>query len=207
MHPIDCVALRAAFPWAGDGPKHNYVRVGSWRRTHLLRGGHARRRCVGDAERASSSLPAGRAVGIRCARHMGAGRLRCGLSGTAVQGRTMVVGFRSGQSPAPWQGTGACFFKKVGYDGQYFCMSRGQRIDRLPDNFNSAISSIQILRARSVIVYGQNYYQGRSARVPDSIPNLKLVADSGDRQELEQPDFVDSRGLSSATGAVGRILF
>ncbi len=78
-----------------------------------------------------------------------------------------------GNRPAPWQGTGACFFKKVGYDGPYFCMSRGQRIDRLPDNFNSAISSIQILRARSVIVYGQNYYQGRSGRVPDSIPNLK----------------------------------
>jgi hypothetical protein len=78
-----------------------------------------------------------------------------------------------GNRPAPWQGTGACFYKNVGYSGPYFCMSRGQRIDRLPDNFNSAISSIQILRARSVIVYGQNYYQGRSARVPDSIPNLK----------------------------------
>jgi hypothetical protein len=37
-----------------------------------------------------------------------------------------------GVRPAPWRGTGACFYKRVQFDGPYFCLSRGDRIDRLP---------------------------------------------------------------------------
>ena len=52
-------------------------------------------------------------------------------------------------------------------------MGRGEKIDRLPSGFNNAISSIQVVRARSVVIYSQNNFQGYSSRVPDSIPNLK----------------------------------
>jgi Protein of unknown function (DUF3011) len=78
-----------------------------------------------------------------------------------------------GVRPAPWKGTGACFYRNVGFDGAYFCMGRGEKIDRLPSGFNNAISSIQVVRARSVVIYSQNNFQGYSSRVPDSIPNLK----------------------------------
>ena len=112
-----------------------------------------------------------------------------------------------GNRPAPWQGTGACFFRKVGYDGPYFCMSRGQRDRPLAGQFqqrhllDSDPSRALGDRLRAKLLSG--VFGARSGQHPE----FEAMADSGYRQELEQQDFVDPRGLSSATGAVGRILF
>jgi hypothetical protein len=78
-----------------------------------------------------------------------------------------------GNRPAPWKGTGACFYRNVGFDGPYFCMSRGEKIDRLPPGFNDAISSIQVVRARSVSIFSKNGFQGYAGRISDDVANLK----------------------------------
>jgi len=78
-----------------------------------------------------------------------------------------------GHRPATWRGTGACFYRKVGFDGKYFCLGRGDRINRLPSDFNDSISSIQVVRAKSVYVFGMDNFGGRSALVRDDVPNLK----------------------------------
>jgi hypothetical protein len=78
-----------------------------------------------------------------------------------------------GHHPEPWQGQGACFFRNAGFDGPYFCLSRGERIDHLPVGFNDAITSIQILRARSVAVFSKDRFSGYAARTSDDIGNLR----------------------------------
>jgi hypothetical protein len=78
-----------------------------------------------------------------------------------------------GHRPEAWRGVGACFYRNVGFDGPYFCLGRGERITRLPSGFNDAISSIQLLRAGKVDIFGMDNFTGRSARVRDNVPNLK----------------------------------
>jgi hypothetical protein len=78
-----------------------------------------------------------------------------------------------GHRPEAWRGTGACFYRSAGFGGAYFCLARGERVDRLPPGFDDAISSIQLLRANTVTIFGQPNFGGRSALVPGDIPNLK----------------------------------
>jgi len=84
-----------------------------------------------------------------------------------------------GHRPEAWRGTGACFYRNPGFDGAYFCMNRGETIDALPRGFNDAITSIQIVRARSVEVFTAAGYGGYSARFSDDVGNLKAVRITG----------------------------
>jgi len=78
-----------------------------------------------------------------------------------------------GHRPEPWRGTGACFYRNVGYDGAYFCLARGERVDHLPPGYNNAISSIQIVRANRVIIFSQDNFNGHAGELHDDVPNLK----------------------------------
>lgn len=78
-----------------------------------------------------------------------------------------------GHHPEPWRGVGACFYRNVGYDGPYFCLSRGERIDRMPVGFDNAISSIQVVRAEHVVIFSKDNFGGYGGAVHENVPNLK----------------------------------
>ncbi len=78
-----------------------------------------------------------------------------------------------GHRPEAWRGVGACFYRNVGFDGPYFCLGRGDRVASMPSGFGNAISSIQVLRANAVYVFGESNFSGRSIRVQGDVPNLK----------------------------------
>jgi hypothetical protein len=78
-----------------------------------------------------------------------------------------------GHRPEQWRGTGACFYRNVGYDGPYFCLARGERVNHMPPGFDNAISSIQVLRANSVMIFSKDNYGGYGGRIRDDVPYLK----------------------------------
>lgn len=78
-----------------------------------------------------------------------------------------------GHRPEPWRGQGACFYRNVGYGGPYFCLARGERINHMPSGFDNAISSIQVMRANSVMIFSKDNFGGYGGRIRDDVPNLK----------------------------------
>ncbi|HXX46455.1 MAG TPA: DUF3011 domain-containing protein [Candidatus Acidoferrales bacterium] len=78
-----------------------------------------------------------------------------------------------GHRPEAWQGTGACFFTDSGYGGRYFCMSRGEAIRHMPPGFDNRISSIQLVRANSVLIFSKDDFGGYSGRISEDVPMLK----------------------------------
>lgn len=78
-----------------------------------------------------------------------------------------------GHRPEAWHGTGACFYRDAGFQGAYFCLQRGESVDRLPPGFNDAITSIQVVRARNVWVFSKAGFAGYSGQLSDDVPNLR----------------------------------
>jgi hypothetical protein len=68
---------------------------------------------------------------------------------------------------------GACFYRDVNFGGEYFCVPRGASYARVPPGFNDRISSIRIIRAGGVIVFGDFDFGGRSARVTADVADLR----------------------------------
>jgi len=86
-----------------------------------------------------------------------------------------------GHHPEPWGGVGACFYRNVGYDGPYFCLGRGESVSVLPPGFDNSISSIRVVRAEHVTIFGEPNFGGRAGRLRDDVPNLRhwRMPDSG----------------------------
>jgi hypothetical protein len=78
-----------------------------------------------------------------------------------------------GHRPEPWRGVGACFYRNVGYDGPYFCLARGERVDHMPPGFDNAISSIQVMRADKLMIFSKDNFGGYGGWIRDDVPNLK----------------------------------
>ena len=78
-----------------------------------------------------------------------------------------------GHRPEPWRGTGACFYRNVGYDGPYFCLARGESIAHMPIGFDNAITSVQVVRANRVVIFSKDNFGGYGGQVRDDVPNLK----------------------------------
>jgi len=78
-----------------------------------------------------------------------------------------------GHHPQPWRGVGACFYRNVGYDGPYFCLSRGERVDHMPPGFDNAISSIQTVQAGRVAIFSKDNFGGYGGQLRGDVPNLK----------------------------------
>ncbi|HZU25983.1 MAG TPA: peptidase inhibitor family I36 protein [Bryobacteraceae bacterium] len=73
--------------------------------------------------------------------------------------------------PLPRQG--ACFFTDRDFRGNRFCVSRGDRLDRLPGNFGDNISSIQLFGRTRVIVYNDRNFRGGNREFRTSIADLR----------------------------------
>lgn len=78
-----------------------------------------------------------------------------------------------GHRPEAWHGTGACFYRDPGFQGAYFCLQRGESMDRLPSGFNDAITSIQVVRARNVWIFSNSGFAGYSGQLSGDVPNLR----------------------------------
>ena len=75
------------------------------------------------------------------------------------------------QRPSPR--AGACFFKDRNFQGDRFCVSRGDRLDRLPGSFGDNISSIQIFGNARTEVYNDRNFSGGSLEFRRSIADLR----------------------------------
>ena len=68
---------------------------------------------------------------------------------------------------------GACFFTDAGFRGNRFCVSRGDRLDRLPGNFGDNISSIQVFGRAKVVVFNDRNFSGGRGEFRTSIADLR----------------------------------
>lgn len=68
---------------------------------------------------------------------------------------------------------GACFFTDAGFQGDRFCVNRGQQLDRLPGNFGDNISSIQVFGHARVTVFNDRNFTGGSQEFRRSVGDLR----------------------------------
>ena len=73
----------------------------------------------------------------------------------------------------PFPRAGACFFTDRNFQGNRFCVVRGERLERLPSNFGDNISSIRVFGGASVAVFNDRDYSGGSAEFRGSIRDLR----------------------------------
>ena len=97
------------------------------------------------------------------------------ISSIRVGGRS--VEWDSNRPPAWGRGAqpreGACFFRDVRFQGEYFCAPRGASFVRLPPGFEDSISSVRLFRASGVMVFRDRDFDGRSARITSDEPDLR----------------------------------
>jgi hypothetical protein len=91
---------------------------------------------------------------------------RFGGGGGNGDGRPPVDG--GGQVPRQ----GACFYTDAGFQGQRFCLARGQSAGMLPLGFNDEISSVQLYGGASVTIYEHEGFGGQSIGISNSMQNL-----------------------------------
>jgi hypothetical protein len=75
------------------------------------------------------------------------------------------------QRPVPR--AGVCFYKDVGFQGDRFCVSRGDRLDSLPGDFGDKISSFQLFGDARVTVFNDRNFRGGSQEFRRSVPDLR----------------------------------
>ena len=73
----------------------------------------------------------------------------------------------------PMPRAGACFFKDGGFQGDRFCVRKGDRLDSLPGNFGDNISSMQLFGNARVTVYNDRNFRGGSQEFRRSIGDLR----------------------------------
>ena len=73
----------------------------------------------------------------------------------------------------PFPRAGACFFTDAGFQGNRFCVNRGDKLDRLPGNFGDNISSIQMFGPARVVVFNDRNFSGGSDEFRNNITDLR----------------------------------
>jgi hypothetical protein len=73
----------------------------------------------------------------------------------------------------PFPRTGACFFKDAGFQGDRFCVTKGDRLDSLPGDFGDNISSLQIFGGSRVTVFNDRNFKGGSEEFRSSVSDLR----------------------------------
>jgi len=81
----------------------------------------------------------------------------------------------------PYPRSGACFFTDTGFRGNHFCVTKGDRLTRLPGNFGDNISSIQIYGRSRVTVFNDRNFRGGSQELRSSVGDLRTVPFRGGR--------------------------
>ena len=72
----------------------------------------------------------------------------------------------------PFPRAGACFFTDSRFRGDRFCVNRGERLDRLPENFGDNISSLQVFGGARVTVFNDRDFRGGRQEFRNSIDDL-----------------------------------
>ncbi|MES1257248.1 MAG: peptidase inhibitor family I36 protein [Acidobacteriota bacterium] len=73
----------------------------------------------------------------------------------------------------PLPRAGACFFKDPGFQGDRFCVAKGDRLDSLPGSFGDNISSIRLLGRARVAVFNDRNFRGGRQEFRSSISDLR----------------------------------
>ncbi len=73
----------------------------------------------------------------------------------------------------PFPRAGACFFKDTGFHGDRFCVTKGDRLDRLPGQFGDNISSLQIFGGSRVTVFNDRNFSGGSEEFRSGVTDLR----------------------------------
>ena len=69
--------------------------------------------------------------------------------------------------------SGACFFERSEYRGDYFCVGAGENVGAVPDDMNDRISSVRIFGRAEVVVFRDARFDGGSSRFQSSVSNLR----------------------------------
>jgi hypothetical protein len=67
---------------------------------------------------------------------------------------------------------GACFFKDAGFQGDRFCVNKGDRLPALPGNFGDNISSMQLFGKARATVFNDRNFSGGSEEFRQSVSDL-----------------------------------
>jgi hypothetical protein len=99
-----------------------------------------------------------------------------------------ITSFRvrsTGRGASSWAGrwgrpatpsSGACFYEHINFEGQYFCVREGERIELVPEGTNDRISSIQLFGGAEISVFLDRDFRGASQHFETSARDLR---DSG----------------------------
>jgi hypothetical protein len=94
-------------------------------------------------------------------------------------GRTASAGrgdsnwrYRWGRAALP--SSGACFYEHVNFEGQYFCVPPGDRVEMVPAGTNDAISSMRLLGNVEVTVFRDRDFRGASQRFDGDVRDLQV---------------------------------
>lgn len=94
-----------------------------------------------------------------------------------------------GRGAQPRQG--ACFFRDRDFQGDYFCLARGQNLNSLPAGFNDRISSVRLFGGARVAVFQDREFRGREGRF------RRDIADLHDRRLRDDRDHTWNDRISS----------
>ena len=70
---------------------------------------------------------------------------------------------------------GACFYREVGFAGQYFCLGVRERWPSVPAGFNDRISSIRVFRGARLRLFDDRNFRGRSILLEDDVPDMRQL--------------------------------
>jgi hypothetical protein len=73
----------------------------------------------------------------------------------------------------PMPRAGACFFKNAGFQGDRFCVTRGDKLESLPGNFGDNISSMQLFGEVRVTVFNDRSFKGGGQEFRRSVGDLR----------------------------------
>ncbi len=68
---------------------------------------------------------------------------------------------------------GACFYKEANFQGERFCVDKGERVDNVPPGFGDRISSVRIFGRTEVTLYQDTNFGGHSLRLRNDVNNMQ----------------------------------
>ena len=93
--------------------------------------------------------------------------------------------------------SGACFYRHVNFQGEYFCVNAGENLPAIPRGLNDEISSIRTFGGAEVTIFRDDRFGGRSERFDRNVRNLK---DEGWNDRLSSARIRGGRGNDSYGG-------
>ena len=103
-------------------------------------------------------------------------RVRFGFAMFLLLAATAIPSFAQQQwgRPHPPR-AGACFYRDAGFNGDYFCMRRGDRWASMPSGFNDSISSIRLFGGVRIRLFNDSNFQGYTARLDHDVDDLHNI--------------------------------